>query len=213
SRGGRPAVPAPCAPATQGRPARPPPPVPPRLRSAMSLPRRLAALLALTVVLTAPPAHAQQPAPPPQPNPAAPTLNPVLPLGMQRGGNLELTLTGTNLADPVALWTSIPGAKATIPADNNNGKDPAKLRVKPDVPADAPLGFHALRLATKRGMSNVRLFCLDDLPAVSAEPAARKKETAQAVPVPCVVVGRADAEQTDYFKVAVKAGQRVTFEV
>jgi hypothetical protein len=177
----------------------------------MSLSRRLAALLTLTVVLMVPHARAQQQ--PPQPNPAAPTLNPVLPLGMPRGGSLELTLTGTNLAEPVALWTSIPGAKMTIPTDNNNGKNPAKLRVKLDVPADASLGFHALRLVTKRGMSSVRLFCLDDLPAVSAEPAARKKETAQPVPVPCVVVARADAEQTDYFKVTVKAGQRVTFEV
>jgi hypothetical protein len=176
----------------------------------MSLCRRPAALLTLAVLL-APAARAQPPAP--APNPAAPTLSPVLPLGMQRGTALELTLTGTNLANPAGLWTSIPGAKVTIPTDNNNGKEPTKLRVRLEVPKDAPLGFHAVRLATRRGMSNVRLFCLDDLPPVSAEPAARKKETAQAVPVPCVVVGRADAEQADHFKVSVKAGQRVSFEV
>jgi hypothetical protein len=132
---------------------------------------------------------------------------------MQRGTSLELTLTGTNLADPVALWTDIPGAKATIPTDNNNGKEAAKLRVKLDVPKDAPMGFHTLRLATARGMSNLRVFCIDDLPQVMATAAARKKETAQAVPIPCVVVGKADQEQTDYFKIAVKAGQRVSIEV
>src|SRR5205823_10398 len=104
------------------------------------------------------------------------------------GTGLELTLTGTNLADPVALWTNIPGAKATIPTDKNNGKEPAKLRVKLDVPKEAPLGLYAVRLATARGMSNLRLFCIDDLPSVTAAPAARKKETAQAVPVPSVVV-------------------------
>jgi hypothetical protein len=178
----------------------------------MTLSRRLAALLTLAVLSAAPTANAQQP-PPPAPNPAAPTLNPVLPLGAQRGTAPDLTLTGTNLADPVALWTNIPGAKATIPTDANNGKEPTKLRVKLDVPKDAPLGLYAVRLATARGMSNLRLFCVDDLPPVNAEPAARKKETAQAVPVPSVVVGKADPEQTDYFKVAVKAGQRLSFEV
>jgi hypothetical protein len=157
-------------------------------------------------------AHGQQP-PPPPPNPAAPTINPVMPLGLQRGSSQELTLTGTNLADPVALWTSIPGVKITIPTDANNGKEPAKLRIKLDVPKDAPLGLYAIRLATLRGMSNVRLFCIDDLPQVLAEAAARKKETAQVVPVPCVVVGTAAAEQTDYFKLNVKAGQRVSIEV
>src|SRR5207244_7615655 len=37
--------------------------------------------------------------------------------------------------------------------------------------------------------------------------------TAQAVPVPCVVVGRADAEVSDYYKITVKAGERVSFEI
>jgi hypothetical protein len=176
----------------------------------MSLSHRFAVLLTLAAL--APAARAQQP-PPPPPNPAAPALNPVVPLGMQRGTGLELTLTGTNLADPIALWTSIPGAKTTIPTDANNGKEPGKLRVKLDVPRETPLGLYAVRLATARGMSNLRLFCIDDLPQVPANAAARKKETAQALPVPGVVVGRADQEQTDYFKVSVKAGQRLSFEV
>jgi hypothetical protein len=179
----------------------------------MSLSRRFAALLTLAVLSALPAARAQQPPPPPVPNPAAPTLNPILPLGALRGTSPELALTGTNLTEPVALWTNIPGAKVTIPTDANNGKEPTKLRVKFDVPKDAPLGLYAVRLATTRGMSNLRLFCIDELPQVNAEPAARKKETAQAVAVPSVVVGKADQEQTDYFKVSVKAGQRLSFEV
>src|SRR5262245_36532501 len=104
-----------------------------------------------------------QPRQPNQPNPQAPVLALTGPAGMQRGTTLEVTLTGTNLAEPTGLWTSFPG-KVTIPTDQNNGKDNAKLRVLLEVPKDAPLGFHALRLATTRGMSNLRLFCLDDLP-------------------------------------------------
>jgi hypothetical protein len=135
-----------------------------------------------------------------------------VPMGIQRGTSLELTLTGTNLADPTGLLISFP-AKVTIPTDNNNGKDAVKLRVRLEVPKDAPMGFHSIRLATKNGLSNFRLFCIDDLPQVMEVDTNRTRTTAQAVPIPCVVVGRADAEVSDYFKINVKAGQRVSLEI
>jgi hypothetical protein len=131
---------------------------------------------------------------------------------MQRGTTLDLTLTGTNLAEPTGLWTSFP-AKVAIPTEGNNGKDNGKLLVRLEVPKDAPAGFHAIRLATRRGMSNLRLFCIDDLPQVPEGNTNHAPATAQTVPVPCVVVGKADAEATDYFKIRVAAGQRVSFEV
>jgi hypothetical protein len=150
--------------------------------------------------------------PPTPPNPQAPVLGVPVPLGMQRGTKLDLTLTGSNLADPTGLWTSFP-AKVTIPTDNNNGKDPAKLRVQLEVPADAPIGFHTIRLATARGMSNSRLFCIDDLPQVMEVETNRNKATPQSIAVPSVVVGRIDTEKTSYYQIGVKAGQRLSFEV
>ncbi|HLN30573.1 MAG TPA: hypothetical protein VK395_22705 [Gemmataceae bacterium] len=155
-------------------------------------------------------ASAQQPLQ--QPNPHAPVLQMPVPLGAQRGSSIDLTLTGSNLAGPTGLWTSFP-AKVSFPTDNNNGKDPAKLRVHLEVSHDAPLGFHSIRLATTRGLSNLRMFCIDDLPQVMEVETNHSKATAQAVQVPSVVVGRADQETSDYFKVRVQAGQRVSFEV
>jgi hypothetical protein len=149
---------------------------------------------------------------PPAPNPQAPVLKPAFPLGMQRGTTLDLTLTGSNLAQPTGVWTSFP-AKVTIPTEGNNGKDNAKLVVRLEVPKDTPIGFHALRLATRRGMSNLRLFCIDDLPQVLENAANHTPATAQAVPLPCVVVGKADAETSDYFKFHATAGQRLSFEI
>lgn len=174
--------------------------------------RSTPALLALAALLAWTDATPAQPVLVGKPNPQAPTLNPVLPLGAQRGTTLDLTLTGTNLADPTGLWTSFP-AKVTIPADGKNGKDNTKLLVKLEVPKDAPLGFHTLRLATRRGMSNVRLFCIDELPQVVSKTTHRTPSTAEGVPVPCVVVGTAGAEATDYYKIAAKPGQRISFEV
>src|SRR5581483_1364666 len=99
------------------------------------------------------------------------------------------------------------------PTNDKNGEDNAKLRVRLEVPADAPLGYHTLRLATTRGISNVRLFCIDDLPQIVEVDTNRNKATPQALPVPCVVAGRADAEASDYFKITVKAGERLSFDV
>src|SRR5260370_684202 len=170
-------------------------------------------LLALFTVLTLSASVRAQQAPAlAQPNPQAPTLNMPVPLGIQRGTALELTLTGTNLAEPTGLWTSFP-ANVTIPTDNDNGKDNAKLRVHLEVPKDAPLGFHSIRLATTRGMSNFRLFCIDDLPQIMEVDSNRSKSTPQEVSYPCVVVGKAEAESSDYYKISVKAGQRVSFEI
>lgn len=154
----------------------------------------------------------QKPPPPVLPNPQAPVLAMPMPLGMQRGTTLDLALTGTNLAGATEFWTGFP-VKATIPSADKNGQDNSKLKVRLEVPATTPLGYYPVRLATTRGMSNVRLFCIDDLPQVLEVDTNRTFEMAQAVPVPCVVVGRADAEARDYFKITVAAGQRVSFEV
>jgi hypothetical protein len=154
----------------------------------------------------------QKPPPPIPPNPQAPVLNMPFPMGMQRGAALELTLTGTNLAGPTGVLAGFP-AKITIPTDNKNGLDNTKLRVRLEVPADAPLGYHAIRLASTRGISNLRLFCIDDLPQVLETPASHLKTTPQPVPIPCVVAGTINTEQGSYFKISVKAGQRLTFDV
>jgi len=172
----------------------------------------LLCVLLAVITIGARPASAQKGPPPIPPNPQAPTLKPVFPLGMKRGTTLDLTLTGTNLAEPTGLWTSFP-AKVTIPTENNNGKDNAKLLVHLEVPKDAPMGFHTIALATTRGMSNYRLFCLDDLPELLQAGKNNTKETAQAVAHPAVVAGKVTAEANDYYKVTAKAGERISFEV
>ncbi len=169
-------------------------------------------ILAVVVAAVATTLTAQAQPQPVQPNPAAPVLKPVAPHGAQRGTAIDLILTGQNLAEPTGLWTDFP-CKVVIPPDNNNGKDPAKLQVHLDVPKDAPMGFYALRLATGKGLSNLRIFCVDDLPQVMQKPDNHARETAQLVTAPCVVVGQTANEANDYYKVTVQAGQRLSFEV
>jgi hypothetical protein len=132
--------------------------------------------------------------------------------GLQRGTALDLTLTGTNLTEPTGVFTSFP-AKVTIPTEDKNGQDNAKLRIHLEVPADAPIGYHTIRLATTRGISNLRLFCIDDLPQLPEVTNNRDKTTPQALAIPCVVPGKLDAEKSNWFLINVKAGQRLSFDV
>src|SRR5262245_15512636 len=122
--------------------------------------------LSLFVCLGSPSAAlGQKPPPPVPPNPQAPVLALPAPMGMQRGTALDLVLTGANIAGPTALWTGFP-SKITIPADDKNSQDNSKLKVRLEVPADAPIGYHSIRLASTRGISNIRIFCIDELPQV-----------------------------------------------
>jgi hypothetical protein len=142
----------------------------------------------------------------------APHLNPPFPFGVQRGTALDLTLTGRHLAGPTGLLASFP-VRATFPAANNNGKDEGKLIVRLEVPRDAPLGWHALRLATKRGVSNLRAFCVDDLPNVLKDGAPNAPDKAQTIPAACVVCGKVESEKVDYYRFTAQANQRLSFEV
>lgn len=170
-------------------------------------------LVVLTVVLAwtlidAAPGMAQKP--PPPSNPAAPTINP-LPTGIQRGVAAEIVVTGTNLASPTGVSLGSP-AKIVIPTEEKNGTEPGKFKVRIELPATAPVGYYPFRIATLKGASNLRVMCIDDLPQVSSAGTNRTKATAQAVPVPATASGAVAAEQADYYKITVKAGQRLSFD-
>lgn len=159
-----------------------------------------------------PSARAQPKLPAVTPAPQAPTLTTPANMGGTKGEKLELTLTGTNLNEPVGVLLSCPG-QVTIPTDDKNGTNAAKLRIKVELPATCPIGLHTLRVLTKHGVSNFRPFIVDELPLVAKIDSNRTKETAQVVSLPVAVAGRCDAEASDFYKVKVAAGQTVSFEV
>jgi hypothetical protein len=169
-----------------------------------------AASAAVFALLPAMPLTAQDKKAAPPAVPASyPTLTTPASLGAKPGASVELALTGTNLDDATGVWTSF-GGKATIP---DKQKDAKKLTVKLDVPADATPGLHALRVATKAGVSNLRPICLDELPEVAEAGKNKSKASPQTVAVPCVVTGSAEKESADYFKFPVQAGKPITIEV
>ncbi|HEY3789141.1 MAG TPA: hypothetical protein VGL71_09810 [Urbifossiella sp.] len=147
------------------------------------------------------------------PAPQAPKLTTPVTLGMKPGASVDLVLSGANLNDPLAVMLSCPGKAGIVPEAKGAKPNPGALKVKIDLPADAPIGLHTIRVATQQGVSNFRPFLIDDLPAVDEIATNRTKDTAQEVPVPSAINARADAEASDFFKMKVAAGQKLTFEV
>jgi hypothetical protein len=167
--------------------------------------------LAITCgLLHAPPTWGQK-APPPG-NPQAPLINPV-PTGIQRGVKADISITGTNLLNPTGASIGGVAAKVTIPPQDPKAKpDATKFAMTVEVPADTPVGWYPLRIATLKGASNLRVICVDDLPQVVSAGANRSRSAAQTITVPCTVAGAVVAEQGDSYKFNVKAGQRVSFD-
>ncbi|HET6575319.1 MAG TPA: hypothetical protein VFG68_17060, partial [Fimbriiglobus sp.] len=163
----------------------------------------------LIAALLPTPAGAQPKAAAPAVPAGYPTLTTSANLGAKPGASVELVLTGTNLTNATAVWTSF-GGTATIPDKQTDAK---KLTVKLDVPADARTGLYALRVATTAGVSNLRPICLDELPEVAEAGKNKSKASPQTVPVPCVVAGAAEKESADYFRFPVRAGEPITVEV
>ena len=171
----------------------------------------LFALVASAVAFLTPPARnavgQPKPAPPAIPK-GYPTLTTPATFGAKRGATVEAALTGTELANATGVWLSFPGKAELVPQ-----KEPkAAPKLKVEVPAATPIGLHSFRFATAAGISNPRPFVVDELPEVLKKAGNTKPQTAQVVPVPCVVVGAAANEAADFYKFPVKAGESVTVE-
>src|SRR5258708_37353691 len=92
---------------------------------------------------------------------AIPAIGSTLPQGVPPGQTVDVKLRGANLVGPTQLWTSFP-AEAILPAEiAGNGTNAAEITYRLKVPADAPPGIHALRLANPQGLSDLKLRALD----------------------------------------------------
>jgi hypothetical protein len=178
--------------------------------------QRLAASILVVPALLATwlsaPATAQKPGAAQVIHPQAPSIDSLSATGMRRGTTVELHLKGAHLTPPLSVLAGFP-ATATIPEDGGNGQDPARIRVRIDVPADAPLGFHSFRVFTHAGVSNFRLFCIDELPELPESDTNRDMATPQELQVPCVVSGRLGVNKSAWYSIRVGEGQYLSFDV
>jgi hypothetical protein len=142
----------------------------------------------------------------------APAVTHVVPAGITPGVDTDVTLNGANLANVTAFWISSGKAELT-PGVANNGKEAGKVTYRITLPKEAQAGFAALRVATDKGVSNVRLLLIDDLSVATDNGQNKSLKAAQEINLPTAVDGACEAESFDFYKFTAKAGQRISFEV
>ncbi|HVA51843.1 MAG TPA: PPC domain-containing protein [Pirellulales bacterium] len=136
------------------------------------------------------------------------------PAAVVPGASTDLTLFGTNMAGPTALWTNLPSAKIELaPGIEGNGTKADQVVYRCTLAAEAPVGVYAFRLATGKGVSNTRLLMVDDLASVADNGNNKSLATAQPLTFPTAVDGAAEAESYDFYKLTVPSGQRISVEV
>lgn len=94
-----------------------------------------------------------------------------------------------------------------------NGKQAASVQFALTVPPEAPVGIHGVRVYSPRGVSNLKLFCVDDLPNVAEAAGNGSLKTPQELTIPCAVDGLVDNLTRDFFKFKAEKDQLITLEV
>ncbi len=138
-----------------------------------------------------------------------PKLSVILPRGIQRGTETEMTFRGARLNDAEEIFFYEPGftVSSITPVDANTIK--AVVQVAPDC---AP-GEHTAQIRTKSGITEFRTFFVGDLPAVAEKEPNTTFEQAQTIELDSMVLGVITSEDVDYFAVQCSKGQRLSVEI
>lgn len=140
---------------------------------------------------------------------ASPALDQIDPPGGQRGTDVDVTLNGDRLDDAKGLLFYTPGIEVTDFKAVNGKKITAKLRLAPDC----PLGRHEFRVWTASGVSEMRVFFAGPYPDVKDAGNNNDLAHAQKIGMNVTVTGVIKGEESDYYVVEAKKGQRLTAEV
>src|SRR5207237_8215880 len=117
-----------------------------------------------------------------------------VPSAVAPGKTVDVTLSGSALDLPTALWTSIP---ATAGFTAGSG-DHATCRIT--LPPEAQVGVAALRIGTRGGVSKPHLFMVDGLPSVAGAGGNTAPAKAQDVTPPVAIDGACEALGLDYYR-------------
>lgn len=134
---------------------------------------------------------------------AEPIVEHLDPPSLARGKKNRLTAVGVGIDRAKDLWTSLPAGKLKVKPLSSEA---TKSEFEVEVAADCPVGLYGLRLATEDGLSNLQLFVVEEI-----LPQAALKDPQAKFPVSVSGVFR--AETADRYRIAVKEGQKLSFDV
>lgn len=155
---------------------------------------------------------------------APPRISLVQPTGAKAGSSVALVISGQDLDGAEGLHFSFPAVKSEVLGAAKAIEDPTKkvaakkgpaelkmaLKFQVELPSDAPLGIHDVRVVTKAGVSNPRAFVVGDVTEMMEKEPNDDVPVANRVPLNVAISGVIDkAIDVDYFQFAGKKGQRV----
>ncbi len=131
-------------------------------------------------------------------------LDRVTPIGGRAGGDVTVEIVGRDLDDAKSLRFDHPGITATHLKDR---------QFKVAIAADVPAGTYELRVVGRFGISGARLFAVQHgLTEVAEKEKNDDPETAQPVPMNCVINATSDNNGDDFYRFSAKKGERVTID-
>jgi hypothetical protein len=145
---------------------------------------------------------------------AYPTFSSTKPNGGQRGTDVQVVLSGSQLSDFEGLLFMSPGFTLKSTDKVEGGKVTVTLTIAKEVPP----GLHMFRIRTKTGLSHFRPFYVGQFPNVEEkEPNndfdGTENDAPQRVELNHTVEGVVLNEDVDYYKISAKKGQRISVEV
>jgi hypothetical protein len=131
-------------------------------------------------------------------------LTAVFPPGGKVGTDQDITATGPDLDEASAMRFSHPGITAKL----KTASDTTPVFTI-TIAKEVPPGIYDARVIGRFGISNPRAFAVADKAEIIAKPAIATAETAQDVTVNSILSGHVDQSASDFFKLTLKANQRV----
>lgn len=150
-----------------------------------------------------------------------PMVMSVKPVAIQAGASSELAIQSRySLAGAYEVMVSGGGVSGEVilppppPEDGKKKPDLTTLKVRFTAAADAIPGVRDFRIGTPQGASTVGQLVVVRDPVVSESSANDRADQAQAITLPAAICGTIEkAEDVDFFKFRVEAGQAFTFHV
>jgi hypothetical protein len=142
-------------------------------------------------------------------NAASPDFSTSIPRGGKAGSEVKVSIIGNRLSDAEAIVFHQPG----MSFKDLKVVDDKKVDVTLVIAPDCRLGEHHFRVRCRSGISFARNFWVSQFPNHDEVEPNDDFAVPQKIPMNVTIEAEAKPEETDYYQISVKKGERISVEV
>ncbi len=142
-------------------------------------------------------------------NAASPDFSTSIPRGGKAGSEVKVSIIGNRLSDAEAIVFHQPG----MSFKDLKVVDDKKVDVTLVIEPDCRLGEHHFRVRCRSGISFARNFWVSQFPNHDEVEPNDDFAVPQKIPMNVTIEAEAKPEETDYYQISVKKGERISVEV